>query len=265
MIAAVVSIFVLALGWAGLVALGVWLVWHGVQGRMVDRTPRCRRCGYVLISEPRRPLRCSECGAGLDVPGTVCLGIKRRSAPRVAAGSMILVTGATLLWYALLPQAQAAPTVRKLARPVVRSIRPLPRTQMTFADATSAEPLGGHPAVTSPPARWTIFDLYMPTRHDMVEPVGEAVVTVPRPRVLHEVPRTSSKLLSFESLFESRGERSFAPVGPSIPIRHSAFEQLVFEPRTSRIEREPLQPQRIERLNKPARLSRRNRASRGGR
>ena len=127
MVVAILVIFLLALAWVGVMGLGMVLAWRGARGELVDRAPRCRRCGYLVLSCPHRPARCSECGAGLLGPGAVRLGARRRRGGLLAAGLAILGGGGSLLWYVLLPQAQATPAVRKIARPVIRTIRPRAR------------------------------------------------------------------------------------------------------------------------------------------
>jgi hypothetical protein len=123
MVAAIAVILVCSLAWVGLMAWGVILAWRGIRGELVDRKPRCGRCGYMLISDPHRPVRCSECGSGLLGPGAVRLGARRRRMPLVGGGLVILAGGGTLLWYALLPASPATPVVRKIARPVVATLR----------------------------------------------------------------------------------------------------------------------------------------------
>jgi hypothetical protein len=123
MIAAIAVILVCSMVWVGLMAWGAVLAWRGLRGELVDRKPRCGRCGYVLISDPQRPVRCSECGAGLLGPGAVRLGTRRRRMSLVGGGLVILAGGGTLLWYALLPASPATPVVRKITRPVVATLR----------------------------------------------------------------------------------------------------------------------------------------------
>ncbi len=58
---------------SALVGVAAW------RGRRVGSEPRCRRCGFDLSGHTPAPARCSECGAALDAPRAVRLGLRRRS------------------------------------------------------------------------------------------------------------------------------------------------------------------------------------------
>ena len=73
MILAILALFVLALVWVVWFGAGVFLAWRGVRGRLVDRDPRCGRCGYILLGFVSRPSHCPECGSRLLRPGAVRL------------------------------------------------------------------------------------------------------------------------------------------------------------------------------------------------
>lgn len=60
--------------------LGIGLLAIGMRGRLVSAHPHCRRCRFNLIGLARDgpDPRCPECGAALNMPGSIRAGLRRR-------------------------------------------------------------------------------------------------------------------------------------------------------------------------------------------
>ncbi|MCC7389476.1 MAG: hypothetical protein IT431_11975 [Phycisphaerales bacterium] len=76
-------------------ALGLLLLAVGLRGRLLDRHPHCRRCGFDLIGTPGAPA-CPECGSDLAGPKAIKPYDRRRRAGPLAAGLVILAIVLTL-------------------------------------------------------------------------------------------------------------------------------------------------------------------------
>lgn len=80
-------LFALVLGGAGLLLLIL-----GLRGRKVDDHPLCRKCKFDLTGRPETSTRCPECGTELTA-SAIIHGHRRRSAPKLWAGVMLLLFG----------------------------------------------------------------------------------------------------------------------------------------------------------------------------
>src|SRR5688500_15525204 len=63
---------------AGMLVVGVMLIFFGVRGRRVDDHPLCRKCGFDLVALPSGVEKCSECGASLARRRAIRIGNRSR-------------------------------------------------------------------------------------------------------------------------------------------------------------------------------------------
>ena len=118
MIPAILALFVLALAWVGWLGAGVFLMWRGVRGRLVDRDPRCGRCDYILLGFLSRPSRCPECGSRLLRPGAVRLGRREPRRSLVMAAALMMLLGLSPAVVAVAPSGaslHSAPATQTLS------------------------------------------------------------------------------------------------------------------------------------------------------
>ena len=120
MIPAILALFVLALAWVGWLGAGVFLMWRGVRGRLVDRDPRCGRCDYILLGFLSRPSHCPECGSRLLRPGAVRLGRREPRRSFIMAGTLMMLLGLSPAVVAL--SSRSAVTAGVAAPPALPSV-----------------------------------------------------------------------------------------------------------------------------------------------
>lgn len=130
MILTTIAALLLVLFWVSAVGFGGVTVWRGLRGRLVDRLPRCRRCGYLLIGLPIRPTTCAECGAGLLGSRKVRVGRRVRRRWLVAGGVAILLVALGPIALTLLPSRAtvAKPALTPAAARQTITLIPSPRT-----------------------------------------------------------------------------------------------------------------------------------------
>lgn len=88
-----------ALTWislAGLIA-GVVLLLIGLRGRRVGDHPHCRRCGFDLCGRPVGTHLCGECGASLDAPRAIEIGLRQRRPAIVLLGLIAVASCGTFI------------------------------------------------------------------------------------------------------------------------------------------------------------------------
>ena len=128
MILTTIAALLLGSFWVSVVALGGVVVWRGLCGRLVDRLPRCRRCGYLLIGFAVRPSTCAECGAGLLGSRKVRVGRRARRRWLVVGGMAILLAAIGPIVLGLLPSsatvAKPAPVGAAAARRTITLVAP---------------------------------------------------------------------------------------------------------------------------------------------
>ncbi len=75
------------------VLFGAMLAVLGFRGRLVSTNPHCRRCRFDLGGLPISGLeaRCPECGRGLDAPGAVRRGLRRKRPLMIALGVALVL------------------------------------------------------------------------------------------------------------------------------------------------------------------------------
>ncbi len=129
MILATLAALIVVFVWVSVVGFGGVTVWRGLRGRLVDRLPRCRRCGYLLIGLPIRPSICAECGAGLLGSHKVRVGRRVRRRWLVVGGVAILLVALGPIALALLPSrvAVAKPALATAAARQTITLVPSPR------------------------------------------------------------------------------------------------------------------------------------------
>jgi len=129
MILTTIAALLLGSFWVSVVALGGVVVWRGLCGRLVDRLPRCRRCGYLLIGFAVRPSTCAECGAGLLGSRKVRVGRRVRRRWLVAGGVAILLVALGPIALTLLPSRAtvAKPALTPAAARQTITLVPSPR------------------------------------------------------------------------------------------------------------------------------------------
>ncbi len=79
------------------IALGVLLVLWGRRGKRLNKNPTCRDCRFDLTGVYPESITCPECGAGLNRPKGVAMGVRRTRWIPIALGVvLVLLPGATL-------------------------------------------------------------------------------------------------------------------------------------------------------------------------
>ena len=81
-----------AIGVISAVALGgALLIRRGLRGKRTGDHPYCRVCGFDLFGKPEGSVICSECGANLDEPRAVVIGIRRRRMMPLTIGLFLVI------------------------------------------------------------------------------------------------------------------------------------------------------------------------------
>ena len=93
------------------VFVGISLIAMGLRGRLKLGDPRCVKCSYDLRTFGERPSKCSECGADLTVPGSVCYAERDRKPVLAYVGAILIIIGIVVPLVLILVMTLGAPTL----------------------------------------------------------------------------------------------------------------------------------------------------------
>ena len=93
------------------VFVGISLIAMGLRGRLKLGDPRCVKCSYDLRTFGERPTKCSECGADLTVPGSVCYADRDRKPVLAYVGAILIIIGIVVPLVLILVMTLGAPTL----------------------------------------------------------------------------------------------------------------------------------------------------------
>ncbi len=93
-----------------LVLVGISLIAAGVRGRLKLGDPRCAKCSYDLRTFGERPVKCSECGADLTVPGSVFYSERVRKPALAYVGAVLILIGIVVPFVLIIFMTFGAPT-----------------------------------------------------------------------------------------------------------------------------------------------------------
>lgn len=141
-------ILTLAIGivWTVTLGAGTILTWRGLRGKPIDNLPRCSRCKYNVGCRRDRPQRCPECGANLQLLGSIRLGARRMQGRLVTWGVAMVLIGLSpigaLVWRAMpraIPPPVALAAVPAPAPRPVWNLSPAGRVERKAAARIAAD------------------------------------------------------------------------------------------------------------------------------
>jgi hypothetical protein len=83
------------------VPVGMAMLLVGWRGRQVSDHPHCVRCGYDLVGRPEQSSACSECGADLNLPGSIHIGRRTMRLAPLLLGLGLFLPGAIRIGFDL--------------------------------------------------------------------------------------------------------------------------------------------------------------------